>query len=164
MTKNILYRILIIVLVVSLSFNVAIAVLKITPKDNVVHSDVNFSDVKFSEADFPLEIDLDSTVFNVGDRVSGTVTITNKSGRTVYVASNGYMPCIHLRKPNDTSNHAHIDTYYGEYLKPGDTMSTIFNQAVNEVGTYTLEIHYEITINRHVQLYSELEDIIIEVK
>lgn len=159
MVKN---KILIIVLAVSLSFNVAITVLNVIPKDNY-RSDINFADANFSEVDFPLEIDLTNTVFHVGDRVSGTVTITNKSGRTVEVISNGYMPCVYLHNANTTINHAHVDSYWLEVLKSGGTMTTVFNREVTEAGTYILEVHYEIRVNKSVELYSKFEDIIIEV-
>ncbi|MDR2720262.1 MAG: hypothetical protein LBC03_05625 [Nitrososphaerota archaeon] len=163
MVKNNVYKFLIIALVVSLSLNVALVVLSVVPKGDL-RSEVNFSDANFDKADFPLEIDLPTTVFNVGDRVSGTATITNKSGRTVEVISNGYMPCVYLHNANTTIEHGHLDSIYFEVLKPGDKMTTVFSREVTEAGTYILETHYEIRINRHVEFYSELENIIIEVK
>jgi hypothetical protein len=107
--KDSVCKILIVALAVSLSFNVTVAVLNVMPKGDL-GSDVNFSDANFSKADFPLEVYLSGTVFNVGNRVSGIVTITNKSGRTVEATSNGYMPCAYLHDTNTTSGHAHADT------------------------------------------------------
>ena len=101
----------------------------------------------------------------MGDRVFCTATITNKSGRTVEVGSDGYMPCVYLHNANTTINHAHLYTIHYEVLKAGDKMTAVFNrEVVDEAGTYILKSHYEIEVNRHVKLYVELEDIIIEVK
>jgi hypothetical protein len=55
MIKNKGYKVLVIVLMVCLSFIFAIAVLNVLSKDD-------FSKTNFSEADFPLEIDLPKTV------------------------------------------------------------------------------------------------------
>ena len=158
MVKNVVYKISIIVLVVCLSLIFAIVVFNIVPKDDL------YSDVNFSVADFPLEIDLPTTVFNVGDKISGTVTITNTSGKNVKVRSNGEMPCIYFHNFNDTSNkHPERGGFSYQTLKIGDKMSNIFEWETIERGTYVLCAHYRIDVNG-VELRSELEDIIIEVK
>ena len=157
MIENKVYKILIIVVVVCLSFIFAIMVLNVMSKDD-------FSDTNFSEADFPLEIDLLNTVFNVGDKVTGTATITNKSGRTVEISSNGYTPCAYLHYATTDNYHADIDNIHFTVLKAGDKITTVFSQEVDEAGTYVLYLHYCIEVNRCVRLYSELEDVIIEVR
>jgi hypothetical protein len=113
MTKNGVYAIAIVV-VICLSLVFAITVLNGLSNDD-------FSDTNFSEADFPLEIDLDSTVFNVGDKIPFTTTITNRSGKAVKIVSNGYMPCTYLRNINDdTIGHAEFTGRAEQILKAGD--------------------------------------------
>ncbi|MCL2643615.1 MAG: hypothetical protein FWD52_08950 [Candidatus Bathyarchaeota archaeon] len=157
MVKSRAYKFLIIVLVASLFFNVVMVVLTVIPKED-------FSEIVFSEADFPLEVDLSTAVFYVGDKVSGTATITNKSGKDVTVFSNGHTPCIYLHKVNTTSVHVETDAGRGEVLKAGGKMTSVFNREVTEAGTYVLYVHYNIRVNGRIELCSELEDIIIEVK
>ena len=41
----------------------------------------------FSEKNFPLEVDLDKNVFNVGEKISFTATIINKCGKDVNMLS-----------------------------------------------------------------------------
>ncbi|MCL2257408.1 MAG: hypothetical protein FWC14_04315, partial [Candidatus Bathyarchaeota archaeon] len=139
------------------SFIFAIMVLNVMSKDD-------FSDTNFSEADFPLEIDLPNTVFNVGDKISGTVTITNRSGKNVEIRSNGAMPCTYLHSNNDTShNHPEMRGIKYHVLKAYDKMSRDFEWEAEESGTYVLYVHYTIVVNG-VELRSELDDIIIEVR
>ena len=152
MVKNKPYKMLIIVLVVCLSFICAIAVLNGVSKDddfrNGVSKDDDFSEAIFSESDFPLELDLNSTVFNVGGKISGTVTITNRSGKDVTVVSNGAMPCTYLRNTNDnTSRHVERSGIAQQILKIDHKMSKNFEWIAKESGTYVLYVHYCIEVN-----------------
>ncbi|MDR2719817.1 MAG: hypothetical protein LBC03_03315 [Nitrososphaerota archaeon] len=63
MVKSKQHNFLVAVGAVCLTFVLAIAFLNVMSKDD-------FSETNFSEVDFPLEIDLPTTVFNVGDKIS----------------------------------------------------------------------------------------------
>ena len=92
------------------------------------------------------------------------MTITNTSGKDVKVVSNGAMPCTYLCSVNnETRNHYERMSRTEQILKVGDNMSTTFVYDATERGTYVLYVHYRIEVNG-VELRSELEDIIIEVK
>jgi hypothetical protein len=60
----------------------------------------------FSQKDFPLEVDLPKTVYNVGEKISLTATIINRSGKDVNMSSNGAMPCVFFHNIHDTTAHA----------------------------------------------------------
>jgi hypothetical protein len=156
MVKNSVFKGLFIVFVVCLSLVFVMVILNVMFKDKS-------SETSFSEADFPLEIDLSSTVFHVGDKVSGTITITNRCGEDVTVVSNGAQPCAYLHRANETFDHVETKLYFSQTLKAGGKISRDFNWPVNEVGTFVLCVHYGIEVNG-VWLSRELENIIIEVK
>lgn len=159
MVKNNVYKslIVVIVVVVCLSLVFVVGVLTNGFEDLVV------SDEVFSEADFPLEVALSGTVFGVGDSLSVNATVTNMSGKTVRVVSNGYMPCVYLRSISDTTMHSDPDSLRVEILKNNDNLSRDFVREFAEPGIYVLYVHYGIEVNG-VWLSSELEGIIIEVK
>jgi hypothetical protein len=117
----------------------------------------------FSEADFPLDVDLSGVVFSVGDKLSGTATITNRCGKNVIVTSNGYMPCAYLHSSFDTNKHPERDSGRVELLRANGKLSRDFVYEFTEPGTYVLYVHYYIEV-KGVVLRSALEDIIIEVK
>jgi hypothetical protein len=73
------------------------------------------------------------------------------------------MPCTYLHNNTTTNKHAERDSLRVEVLKAGDKMTTVFSQEINEIGTYILSVHYTIKVN-DIELCSELEDIVIEVK
>jgi len=156
MIKSRLYGISVIVAVVCLSLVSIIAI------SNIM-SEYNFRNTKFREADFPLDIDLSKTIFNVGDKISGIVTITNISGKNVAIVSNGAMPCTELYNIKDTTRfHPERMGRVCQNLNAGDKMSQVFDWEPKESGTYILRVHYSIEVNG-VEFRSELEDIIIKV-
>jgi len=157
MVRNSVYKCLIIV-VVCLSIVFVVSVLNFMSKDRIDGGTV------FSEADFSLEVDLSGINFSVGDKLSGTATITNMSGKNVIVTSNGYMPCTWLHDISDThQQHPERDSLCVERLRVNDNLIQGFVYEFTESGTFVLYVHYYIEING-VELCSELEDIIIEVK
>jgi hypothetical protein len=101
----------------------------------------------FSEADFPLEVDLANTVFKIGDRISATASIVNKSGKDVEIISNGRALCLGLYNVNEPTNHLHTTMAVPQTLKMGDKLSQDFLYEVKETGTYVLYVHYDIVIN-----------------
>jgi len=157
MIKSRLYGISVIVAVVCLSLVSIIAI------SNIM-SEYNFRNTKFREADFPLDIDLSKTIFNVGDKISGIVTITNRSGKNIDIISNGAMPCTYLHNIKDTTyiHPERMGRGVAQNLKTDDKMSENFEWIAKESGTYVLNVHYRIEVNG-VELRSELEDITIEV-
>jgi len=157
MVKNSVYKSLIIVAAVCWSFVFLISVL------NVMSKVITDNETIFSEGDFPLEVALSGTTFSVGDKLSGTATITNRSGKNVIVTSNGYMPCTWLHDISDTHQHPERDSLCVERLRVNDNLSQGFVYEFTESGTFVLYVHYHIEIN-DVEIRSELEDIIIEVK
>jgi hypothetical protein len=74
------------------------------------------------------------------------------------------MPCTYLHSNNDTShNHPERTGLKYHVLKAYDKMSRDFEWEAKESGTYVLYVHYTIVVNG-VELRSELDDIIIEVR
>ncbi|MCL1976608.1 MAG: hypothetical protein FWG55_00625 [Candidatus Bathyarchaeota archaeon] len=116
-----------------------------------------------SEADFPLEIDLVNTVFNVGDKISFNATITNKSYKVVNIITNGWQPSVVFRDINDMSNYTETTVAVHQILTANSKISRAFDWEVVEPGTYVLRVRYNMTVNNN-ELYGDLGDIIIEVK
>jgi hypothetical protein len=157
MVKRKFYALSIVVIMVCLSLVFTILVLNVA-------SEEDFSDTNFSVVDFPLDIDFSNNVFHVGDKISGIITITNRNGKDVKVVSNGYMPCTYLHSINDeTHMHPERMSRAEQILKTDKKMTQNFEWEAKDIGTYVLYVHYSIEVNG-VELYSELEDIIIEVK
>jgi len=98
---------------------------------------------------FPLEVNLSGHVVHVGDKISGTVTIVNKSGFDVNVQSNGQQPCIYFQNIMDRNNHAEILLFTSRVLKAGDKMMHDFEYEVTEPGIYYLDAHYSIRVNNY---------------
>ena len=120
-------------------------------------------EIEISAKDFPLGVDLQKTVFNVGDVISCNITITNKCGKDVYVAYNGFMPTWFLHEVNDTSPPALPLMFAAKILKANDEMTAVVNQTiVKPPGTYILDVFYELKVDG-VEIRDKLETI-IEVK
>lgn len=117
----------------------------------------------FSEKDFPLEVDLDKNVFNVGEKISFNATITNKSGKDVTISSNGKMPCVFFHNINDTTTHGETTERVDQTLKANDKISRAFEYETVEAGTYILDIHYRISVN-NIEIQNKIDDLIIEVR
>jgi len=115
-------------------------------------------------ADFPLDVEVSGVVFSVGDKLSGTATITNTCGKNVIVESNGYQPSVALFNISDT-DRPHIEPmpYYKEILRPNGKISQDFVFELSNPGTYALSALYRIDVNG-VWLFNRIDDIIIEVK
>ncbi|MDR0373141.1 MAG: hypothetical protein LBI79_06250 [Nitrososphaerota archaeon] len=150
MMKNNIYAILI-GIIICFSLIVAIFVLTSAQKEKV------------STKNFPLEINLTNNIFNVGEKITFTAIITNKSGRDVNVSSNGEMPCAFFHHSNDTINHGETTMLVEQVLKANEQMSQIFEYTAIKSGTYILDVHYSIEVDG-VELCDSLGDIFIEVK
>ena len=101
----------------------------------------------FSEKGFPLEVDLDKNVFNVGEKFSVTATIINKSGKDVNMSSNGQMPCVFFHNVNDNIPHGEITIRVDQIFKANEKISRVFEYEAIETGTYILDVHYSIGID-----------------
>jgi hypothetical protein len=117
----------------------------------------------FSEKDFPLEIDLPKTVYNVGEKISLTATIINRSGKDVNMTSNGAMPCVFFHNINDRNAHGEISMLAYQILKANDKVSRVFEYEAIEPGTYILDVHYSIGVNG-VLVENKNNEITIEIR
>ncbi len=117
----------------------------------------------FSEKDFPLEIDLPKTAYNVGEKISLNASIINRSGKDVNMSSNGAMPCAFFHNINDTSAHGEITMIAYQILKANDKVSRVFEYEAIEPGTYILDVHYSIGVNG-VLIENKNNEITIEVR
>jgi hypothetical protein len=116
-----------------------------------------------SEKDFPLEVDLSKTVYSVGEKISFSPTIMNRSGKDVNVSSNGEMPCVFFHEVNDTITHGETTERVDQILKANEKMSRVFEFEAAEPGTYILYVHYRIEVN-NIAIQDKIDDIIIEVR
>ena len=112
---------------------------------------------------FPLTVDLSSHVVHIGDTISGTLAITNKSGNDVHVISNGQQPCIFFHKVNDRINHAEILFRDEQILKAGNKLSYDFEYKVTEPGIYILDAHYSFSVNSY-PFHNRLYNIVVVLK
>ena len=117
----------------------------------------------FSEKDFPLELDLDKNVFNVGEKISFNATIINKSGKDVNMFSNGEQPWVIFHNVND--NSIHVETCLGvkQIFKANERITRINEYEAVEVGTYILDARYCIFVN-NISIQNKLDDLFIEVR
>ncbi len=113
----------------------------------------------FSEKGFPLKVDLDKTVFNVGEKFSVTATIINKSGKDVNMSSNGYMPCVFFHNVNDNINHGETCMKVDQNFKANEKISRVFEYEAIETGTYILDAHYSIGVD-NIWIRNKIEHII----
>ena len=100
-----------------------------------------------SEKGFPLEVDLDKNVFNVGEKFSVTATIINKSGKDVNMSSNGQQPCVFFHNVNDNIPHGEYALLVDQIFKANEKISRVFEYEAIETGTYILDAHYSIGVD-----------------
>ncbi|MCR3923027.1 MAG: hypothetical protein NUK65_11020, partial [Firmicutes bacterium] len=79
-----------------------------------------------SEEDFPLELDLDRTVFNVGEKISFNATIINKSGKDVNMFSNGQQPWVIFHNVNDNTIHGEISVGVNQIFKANEKITRVY--------------------------------------
>ncbi|MCL2359085.1 hypothetical protein [Candidatus Bathycorpusculum sp.] len=153
------HKILIVAIVICFSLIFTMAVLNIVPKEN---SDEEME--RFSAQDFPLEVDLLNTIFNLGDKMSFNATITNKCGRDVTVTSTWYVPYIFFHEINDTDPIKALPSLgCDQFLKANDKLSNSFEYEFVEPGTYIFEVEYTMVVNG-ITISDKLDDIIVEIK
>ena len=70
-----------------------------TPKQTSTDNNVDIN-----EKDFPLEIDLSKTDYNVGEKIAFSATIINRGGKDVNMLSNGYPRLAIFHNINDNRN------------------------------------------------------------
>ena len=116
-----------------------------------------------SEKDFPLEVDLDKNVFNVGEKFSLTATIINKCGKDVNMSSNGQQPCVFFHNVNDNITHVETCMKVDQIFKANNKITRVFEYEAIETGTYILDVHYGIFID-NIWIQNKIDDIIIEVR
>jgi hypothetical protein len=116
-----------------------------------------------SEKDFLLEVDLGKNVFNVGEKISFTASIINRSGRDVNMSSNGKMPCVFFHNANDNITHAEITVRVDQIFKANEKITRVFEYEPSEAGTYILDAHYRIVAD-NITIKNKINDITIEVK
>jgi hypothetical protein len=112
--------------------------------------------------DFPLEVDLDRSVFYVGENISFTASIINRSGRDVNTTSNGFQPAAWFYNINDTPIFAEPSMAAFQYLKPNEKISHTYDFKATEPGTYVLYVRYYIGINN--VSFNQHQNITIEVR
>jgi hypothetical protein len=111
--------------------------------------------------DFPIEVDLNRSVFYVGENVTFTASIINRSGRDVNISSNGVQPAAWFYNINDKPIFAEISPLAFQYLKPNEQISRTYEFKTTEPGTYVLYVHYHIGINVWFEQY---RNITVEVR
>ena len=116
----------------------------------------------FSEKSFPLEVDLDKNVFNVGEKFSVTATIINKWGKDVNMSSNGEQPCVFFHNVNDNITHGETCMKVDQIFKANEKITRVFEYEPIETGTYILDAHYSIVVDNIA--IRNIIDIIIEVR
>jgi|AGTN01.1.fsa_nt_gi hypothetical protein len=116
-----------------------------------------------TEKDFPIEVNLDRTVFYVGGNVSFTASIINRSGRDVNISSNTFQPGAWFYNIKDNVTYVEISPLRFDILKPNEKMSRDYNYSVTEPGTYILDVRYHIGVN-NVEFENQLANITIEVR
>ena len=113
----------------------------------------------FSEKGFPLEVDLDKTVFDVGERFSVTATIINKSGKDVNMSSNGQQPCVFFHNVNDNIPHVETTVLVEQIFKANEKITRVFEYEPIETGIYILDAHYSIGVD-NIWIQHKIEHII----
>jgi hypothetical protein len=116
-----------------------------------------------SEKDFPLELDLDKTVFNVGEKISFNATIINKSGKDVNMSSNGEQPRIIFHNINDNTPQGETCMLVEQIFKANEKITKVFEYETIETGTYILDARYSIIVD-NISIKHKIDDIIVEVK
>jgi hypothetical protein len=116
--------------------------------------------------DFPIEVDLNRSVFYVGENITFTASIINRSGRTVNISSNTVQPGAWFYNIKDNVTYAEISPLRFDILKPNERMSRAYNFEVTEPGTYILDVRYHIGVNgvKDNEFKNQLANITIEVR
>ena len=129
-----------------------------TPKQTSTDNNVDIS-----EKDFPLEIDLSKTDYNVGEKIALNATIINRSGKDVNMLSNGYQPLAIFHNINDNRDFGETSEGFYQVFKANDKITRVYEFEGNESGTYVLDVSYHISIN-NVWFYKQVANITIGVK
>ncbi|WGM90310.1 MAG: hypothetical protein NUK63_04105 [Candidatus Bathyarchaeum tardum] len=116
-----------------------------------------------SEKDFPLELDFDKTVFNVGEKISFNATIINKSGKDVDMFSNGEQPGVIFRNVNDNRTYGETCQGVKQIFQAEEKITRFFEYEASEIGTYIVDACYRITVD-NIWIHNKIDDIIIEVR
>lgn len=119
--------------------------------------------VDISEKDFPLEIDLSKTDYNVGEKIAFNATIINRGGRDVNMLSNGYQPLAIFHNINDNRNFGETSEGVYQVFKANEKITRVYEYEANESGIYILDVSYHVSIN-NVWFYKQVANITIEVK
>jgi len=92
---------------------------------------------------FPLSLAVSGHVFHVGDKISGTATITNKSGIDVNVVySEPYTPCTYFHNIRDMNTYIYMPIANVDgVMKAGDKWSHDFMYEITELGIYLVDAH-----------------------
>lgn len=122
-----------------------------------------FHKTSFTEKDFPLEVDLDKNVFNVGEKITFTATIINKCGKDVNMSSNGAQPCVFFHNINDNTTHGEICVIVDQVFKANEKITRFFEYEAVETGTYIMDAHYRIVVD-NIAIQNKIDDVIIEVR
>ena len=123
-----------------------------------------------TEKDFPLEVDLNRSVFYMGENVTFTASIINRSGRDVNISSNTVQPGAFFHNIKDNMTFVEISPLRFDILKPNERMSRAYNFEVTEPGTYILDVRYHIGVDNYhtgvnnVEFANQLPKITIEVR
>ena len=114
--------------------------------DMVRHIVVRYG-IDISEKDFPLEIDLSKTNYDVGEKIDLNATIINRSGKDVNMLSNGYQPSAIFHNINDNRNFGETSEGVYQVFKANEKIIRVYEFEGNESGTYVLDVSYHISIN-----------------
>ncbi len=115
------------------------------------------------EKDFPLEINLVKTNYNVGEKIAFNATITNGSGKDVDLLSNGHQPWATFRNINENTTFGETSEGVCQVFRAEEKIAKTYEFEANKSGTYILSVHYLISVN-NVWFNKQLSDITIEVK
>jgi hypothetical protein len=107
----------------------------------------NYIDVGEGDKDFPLEIDLAKTDYDVGEQIAFNATIINRSGKDVTMLSNGHQPWAIFYNIND--NRTFGETTEGVYqvFKANEKITKAYEFKADETGTYILYVHYRLRVD-----------------
>jgi hypothetical protein len=120
------------------------------------------NNIDISEKDFPLEIGLSKTDYNVGEKIALKVTIINQSDKDVNMLSNGHQPLVIFHKINDNRNFGETSEGVYQVFKANEKITRVYEYEANETGTYVLDVSYHISIN-NVWFYKQVANITIGV-
>ncbi len=101
----------------------------------------------FNEKDFPLEMHLPKTSYNVGEQIAFNATITNKSGKDVNMLSNGHQFQFIFYNIKDNTTLVETSEGYLQVFKANEKITKAYQFEANEAGTYILFVHYQIRVN-----------------